>query len=53
MPVSEVQNREKIKKIKKFSKVIKKFCSQIGVDKKTFFAALGVEKIKVTGHVEN
>ena len=41
--LTQFQNRAKVKKIRKFGKVIKSFCKDLGVDKFTFFKALGVE----------
>ena len=35
-----VQQREKIKKIVKFEQVMKRFCKDIGVDKKTLLSVL-------------
>lgn len=44
-------NRQKVKKIKRFGKVIKGFCKELGVDKQTFFKALGVEVVPAGRHV--
>lgn len=38
-------NKTKVNKIKKFGKVIKSFCKDLGVDRKTFFKALGLEVV--------
>jgi hypothetical protein len=41
----------KVRKIKKFGKVIQNFCKEIGVDKITFFKALGVDVAPQNRHV--
>ncbi len=41
-------NRDAVKKILKFEKVIKKFCDQIGVDKQAFISVLFPEKVEAT-----
>ena len=40
-------NRDAVKKILKFEKVIKKFCDQIGVDKQALIGVLFPEKVQV------
>jgi hypothetical protein len=44
-------NQQKVKKIKRFGKAIKSLCKDLGIDRKTFFKALGVEIMPKGRHV--